>query len=194
MNTKFLLLLGVFFLLLPLGSCQKDDEGSDRYSFWRGDIENFYFLLDMNDQPLHKVVGKPFLILEYDPVSGVPLKCTFGLSSARNEYLSGAEGAIPEPFLAANTLEYADKLGLTGSVSLLCSARNVSTHEELSAGGFEFSVDMGSNMWGHEILHFVFTFDSMEGEIINEEVTWGGRVSNVKAFKMLRKFNSNTLY
>jgi len=48
-------------------------------------------------------------------------------------------------------------------------------------------------MWGHEILHFVFTFDSMEGEIINEEVTWGGRVSNVKAFKMLRKFNSNTL-
>ena len=48
-------------------------------------------------------------------------------------------------------------------------------------------------MWGHEILHFTFTFDDMTGEIINEEVTWGGRVSELKAFKILRKFNSNTV-
>jgi hypothetical protein len=33
----------------------------------------------------------------------------------------------------------------------------------------------------------------MDGEIINQEATWGGRVSDVKAFKLLRKFNSNTV-
>lgn len=50
--------------------------------------------------------------MEYDPVSGVPLHCEFGLSDAKNEYLNGAEGAIPEPFLSAGTLEYAEKLNL----------------------------------------------------------------------------------
>lgn len=182
--------------ILTFISCEEEEEQeekTDRYSFWKGDIENYYYILDMNDQKLHMVKGKPFMILEYDPISGAPLKCEFGLSDAKNEYLPGVEGAIPEPFLSASNLEYAEKLNLSGSVSLLCNWSTVSTHEELSAGGFEFSIDKGADMWGQEILHFTFTFDDMAGEIINEEVTWGGRVSDVKAFKLLRKFNSNTV-
>jgi len=183
----------VFMILLSLNSCKKEEEKTDRYSFWQGDIENYYYILDMNDQKLQLVKGKPYMILEYDPVNGTPLSCEFGLSEARNEYLPGVEGAIPEPFLSASTFDYSGRLNLSGSVDLLSNWKSVTTNEALSAGGFEFSIDKGADMWGHEILHFTFTFDDMTGEIINDEVTWGGRVSDVKAFKMLRKFNSNTI-
>lgn len=80
------------------------------------------------------------MVLEYDPVSGAPLRCEFGLSEAKNENLGGAEGAISEPFLNAGTLEYADKLNLAGSDTLLCNWSAVTTHEALSAGRFEFPV------------------------------------------------------
>ncbi|MBN2272691.1 MAG: hypothetical protein JXR41_07320 [Bacteroidales bacterium] len=194
MKNRLQLFIGaVIIMTVFLASCEKDEEKTDRYSFWKGDIENYYYILDMNNQKYHLVKGKPFMILEYDPVTGVPLKCEFGLSEAQNEYLPGVEGAIPEPFLGASTLQYAGKLNLSGSVSLLCNWAAVSTHEELSAGGFEFSIDKGSDPWGHEILHFTFTFDDMAGEIINEEVSWGGRVSDSKAFKLIRKFNSSSL-
>ncbi|MBN1950986.1 MAG: hypothetical protein JW801_07265 [Bacteroidales bacterium] len=194
MKTRLLFSVGILLLMMVSSiSCEKYEMKTDRYSFWKGDIENYYYILDMNDQKFHLVKGKPFMILEYDPISGVPLRCEFGLSEAKNEYLSGVEGAIPEPFLSASTLEYSQKLNLSGSVSLLCNWTTVTTHEELSDGGFEFSIDKGADMWGHEILHFTFTFDDMTGEITNEEVTWGGRVSDVKAFKLIRKFNSSTL-
>mgnify|MGYP006958004759 CR=1 FL=1 len=183
----------IMMVMVSFSSCEKDEEQNDRYSFWKGDIENSYYILDMNDQKLHLVKGKPFLILEYDPITGVPFRCEFGLSEAKNEYLNGVEGAIPEPFLDASAFEYAKKLNLSGSVSLLSNWTMVTTHEELSAGGFEFSIDKGADMWGHEILHFSFTFDDMTGEINNEEVTWGGRVSDLSAFKLIRKFNSNTI-
>jgi hypothetical protein len=193
MKSRLLFLISAVMMGVLFTSCEKDEGKTDRYSFWKGDIDNVYYVLDMNDQKLQMVKGKPFMVLEYDPVTGVPLRCEFGLSEARNEYLAGAEGAIPEPFLSAGTLTYAKKLDLSGSVSLLCNWNNVTTHEELSAGGFEFSIDKGSDMWGHEILHFTFTFDDMAGEIINETVTWGGRVSDAKAFKLIRKFNSNSI-
>jgi hypothetical protein len=196
MKTKLLMTIGVVLTIIVFfTSCEKDKDETqtDRYSFWKGDIENYYYILDMNNQKFHLVKGKPFMILEYDPITGVPLRCEFGLSEARNEYLTGVEGAIPEPFLSASTLEYANKLSLSGSVVLLSNWYSVTTNEELSAGGFEFSIDKGSDMWGHEILHFTFTFDDMAGEIINDEVTWGGRVSDIKAFKLIRKFNSSSV-
>jgi hypothetical protein len=170
--------------------CEEEaNQEPERYSFWKGDITNFYYCLDFNDARTHKITGKPYMILEYDPVTNIPLKCEFGLSDAKNEYLPDADMAIPEPFLSASSFEYADRLELTGSISLLCNWAPVSTHEQLSAGGFEFYV----NKSGGEQLHFIFTFDSMEGEIINPDADWGDRVSDIKAFKLLRKFNSNTI-
>ncbi len=170
--------------------CEKPaNEEPNRYSFWKGDITNFYYCLDFNDALTHKVTGKPYLILEYDPITNVPLKCEFGLSDAKNEYLPNADMPIPEPFLSAATFNYTDRLNLTGSVSLLCNWSTVSSHEQLSAGGFEFYVNKSNG----ETYHFSFGFDSMEGEIINPEADWSDRVSDVKAFKLLRKFNSNTI-
>lgn len=198
MKTKIYLLVNIivmsmFLFISCLEDGEQEEEQTDRYSFWKGDIENYYYIMDMNDQKLHIVKGKPFMVLEYEPVSGVPLRCEFGLSEARNEYLKGVAGAIPEPFLSAGTLEYAEKLNLNGSVSLLCDSK-VNTNKALSSGGFEFSIDKGADMWGHEILHFTFGIDgNMAGEIINNEVSWGGRVSDVKAFKLLRKLNSNSI-
>lgn len=49
-------------------------------------------------------------------------------------------------------------------------------------------------MWGHEIIHFTFGLNgNMAGEIINNGISWGGRVSDVKAFKLIRKLNSNSI-
>jgi hypothetical protein len=180
----------LLLVLLSFSSCEKlKEKDPDRYSFWKGDISNFYYLLDFNDAKTHKVTGKPYMIIEYDPLTNVPLKCEFGLSEAKNEISPNADMAIPEPFLSASTFDYADRLGLTGSVSILCNWSAVTSHKELSAGGFEFSVKRS----GGEELHFTFTFDSMEGEINNPNASWSDRVSDLKAFKLLRKFNSNTI-
>jgi len=188
--TFIILALTCSLVIINAGCEEKEEEKQpDRYSFWKGDITNFYHCLDMNGNLTHKVTGKPFMVLEYDPVTGVPLKCEFGLCEAKNEYLPGAEGAIPIPFMTAASIEYADRLNLTGSIDLLSNWATVSTHEALAAGGFEFYI---TQPYG-ATLHFSFTFNGMDGEIINPDPQWGDRVSEVKAFKMLRKFNSNTV-
>lgn len=171
-------------------SCKK----TDRYSFWRGDIENYYYILDMNEQPLQKVVGKPYMIFEYDPLNGYPLRVEFGLYQARNEYLPGVEGAIPEPLLSADQLEYSKLMGLTGGVAVLSNWRDVTSSSKLPSGDFEFYIDKGTDFFGHEILHFTYTTGLMDGEIINETATWGGRVSEIKAFKLTHLFNRSTTY
>lgn len=184
----FLVLAG---LLVYFSGCteKEEDVDPDRYSFWQGDIPNYYFCLDMNDNPLHKVNGRPYMILEYDPLTGVPLKCEFGLSDAVNEYLDGVEFPIPEPFMSSGSFLYAERLNLEGPVSLLSNWDEVSSHKALSAGGFEFWINKSNG----ETLHFIFTFDGMEGEILNPDAEWAERVSDIKAFKLLRKFNSNTV-
>jgi hypothetical protein len=178
-----------------VGGNASNQSGGRRYAFLKGDIDNFYYILDMNDKPLQKVVGKPFMVVEYDPVTGAPIRCEFGLDEARNVYLPGCEGAIPEPFMSASNLPYANRLGLKGPVDLLLNWATVTTHAELSGGGYEFKVVMPENSFGQETYHFVYTFnfDGMEGEIINPTATWGGRVSDLKAFKLLKKFDSNTI-
>ncbi|MCX7987300.1 MAG: hypothetical protein N2662_10215 [Bacteroidales bacterium] len=186
-------IIGLFSFYLLIYSCTSEKKETDRYSFWKGDIENFYYVLDMNDQPLHKVVGKPYMIFEYNPINGYPIRVEFGLYDARNEYLPGAEGVIPEPFMSAEGLSYASRLGLSGSVNVLCNWAEVTSVSKLPSGDFEFTIDKGENYFGHEIFHFTYTPNSMEGEIINTSATWGGRVSDTKAFKLIRKFNSSTI-
>jgi hypothetical protein len=186
--------IGLLTILLVSGcgnDANKSESGGIKYAFLKGEIDNFYYILDENDQPLCKVIGKPYMIVEYDPITGVPKRVEFGLDEARNEYLPGSAGCIPEPFMSVNPLPYAKKLGLKGPVDLLLNWKTVTSHSELSGGGYEFKV-----VKGQETYHFVYTFnfDGMEGEIINPTATWGGRVSDTKAFKLLKKFDSTTLY
>lgn len=182
----------IFALLLILLSCKKKKE-TDRYSFWKGDIDNYYYILDMNDQPLYKVIGKPFLVMEYDPLNGYPIRVEFGLFDARSEILPGAEGVIPEPFMSISILKYANRMNLYGPASILCNWCEVSSHSKLPSGDFEFYIDKGENYSGHEILYFTYTPNLMDGEIRNPTASWGGRISDAKAFKLVRLFNSNTI-
>lgn len=184
-----------FLTVFIFNTCTIEKE-KDRYSFWRGDLDNYYYILDANDKPLHKVVGKPFMVMEYDPMTGYPIRLEFGLYQARNEYLDGAEGIIPEPFMSASALNYSKKLGITGSVSILCNWCQVTSTNKLPGGDFEFWIDKGKNFFGHEVLYFTYTSPTglMDGEIRNsEDATWGARVSEQKAFKLQWRFNSSSL-
>lgn len=186
---------GVVVSLLALVVLSLSCKQTDRYSFWKGTIENYYYILDMNDQRLHKVAGKPYMVMEYDPLNGYPLRVEFGLYDARNEYLPGCEGPIPEPFLSAGSFQYAARLGITGSVSLRSNWRDVTSSSKLPSGDFEFEVDKGTNPFGHEVMHFTFIQDAMmDGEIVNDDAIWGGRVSELKAFKLYHQFNRSTPY
>jgi hypothetical protein len=190
--SRFVAVVVPLLAMVVLSPCCKK---TDRYSFWKGSIENYYYRLDANDQPLQKVVGKPYMVFEYDPLNGYPISVEFGLYDARNEYLPGVELPSPEPFLAASTFRYANRLGITGSVDLLLNWRDVTSSSKLPSGDFEFTVDKGRNPFGHEVLHFTYIQDAMmDGEITNDEVTWGGRISDLKAFKLLHQFNRGTPY
>lgn len=183
------------FILINLTSCEKDEsEGAQKYSFWQGAIANKYYFLDLCGGQTGEVSGKPYMILEYDPVTGKPNRCEFGLSEAVNKSLPREDptyclGAMPEPTLSASTFDYADRLSLKGSVDLIANWKTVTTYSELSGGGFEFTVSTG-----HGTLHFEKTNEGMTGEIVDEgQSDWDDAVSASNAFNLLHKFNSNTI-
>lgn len=181
----------VLFILLLVNSCSEEKQAA-KYSFWQGDLANKYYLLDLCGNSTSVISGKPFMILEYDPLTGVPKTCEFGLSDVVLSSLPRESYCLPnppQPLMYASALKYADRLDLKGTADLISNFTTVTSVEELSAGGYQFTVNCGN-----VILHFVFTFDSMEGEIVDPSVRqWGTPVSDVKAFKLLRKFNSTTI-
>ena len=184
------------FILMNLTSCKKEDSGggAQKYSFWQGGIANKYYMLDLCGGQTGEVSGKPYMILEYDPVTGKPIRCEFGLSEAVNKSLPRENpticlGAMPEPTLSASTFDYSERLSLKGSLDLLANWNTVTTYSDLSGGGFEFTVNTG-----HGKLHFEKTNEGMTGEIVDEDQSgWGDAVSASNAFNLLHKFNSNTI-
>ena len=181
------------FILMYHTSCKKDEsEGAQKYSFWQGAIVNKYYMLDLCGGQTGEVSGKPYMILEYDPVTGKPISCEFGLSEAVNKSLPRENfclGAPPQPTLSASTFAYADRLSLKGSLDLLANWYKVTTYSDLSGGGFEFTVQTVNGT-----LHFEKTNEGMTGEIVDEgQSGWGDAVSKSNAFNLLHKFNSNTI-
>ena len=185
------------FFLMNLTSCKTEEsesKGAQKYSFWYGGIANKYYMLDLCGAQTGEVSGKPYMILEYDPLTGKPLRCEFGLSEAVNKSLPRENptlclGAMPQPTLSASTFGYADRLSLKGSVDLIANWTAVTTYSELSGGGFEFTISTA-----HGTLHFEKTNEGMTGEIVDEgQSDWGDAVSASNAFNLLHKFNSNTI-
>ena len=180
------ILVAAFSLLIS--SCKKEEQ--NRFSYWKGDIPNSYYLLNMSGERAREISGKPYMKLEYDPVTGVPIRCEFGLSEVTQKSLQTPSGdpAFPEPTLDASGFDYADKLDIKSPVNLLINWEDVDTHTELSAGGFEFTVKQQ-----YAEYHFSFTFDGMVGEVNNLDLNYYflGRESNIQSFKLLRKFNAN---
>ena len=190
---SFYSLFMFLFILMDLTSCKKEESGgAQKYSFWQGAIANKYYLLDLCGGQTGVVTGKPYMILEYDPVTGKPIKCEFGLSEAVNTSLprlSICLGALPEPTLSSGTFAYANRLSLKGTLDLLANWNTITTYSDLSGGGFMFTVHTANGT-----LRFSKTNEGMTGEIVNEgQSDWGDAVSATNAFNLLHKFNSNTI-
>lgn len=193
---KQIYFLVLIFLLSStlLFSCKDSESGAQKYSFWQGAITNYYYYLDLCGGQTGQVSGKPYMILEYDPVTGKPIKCEFGLSEAVYTSLPREDpniclGAVPEPLLSASNFTYASRLSLSGSVDLLTNWASVATYSDLSGGGFDFTVSFGSGT-----LHFEKTNEGMTGEVVDEgQSDWDDAVSAPNAFNLLHKFNSNTI-
>ncbi len=190
----FYVLIFLFSTLFIQACSDTESSGAQKYSFWQGAITNKYYMLDLCGGQTGQVSGKPYMIIEYDPVSGKPLKCEFGLSEAISEGLPRENpticlGSPPQPTLSASSFTYANRLNLKGSVDLLANWATITNYSELSGGGFDFTVNVGTCK-----LHFEKTNEGMTGEIVNEgQDGWGDPVSPANAFNLLHKFNSNTI-
>jgi hypothetical protein len=155
------------------------------YSFWKGDIPNSCYSLNMDGERGIKITGKPFMILNYDPVSGVVKGCEFGLSEVTQEPLQTPSGdpAFPEPTLDATALDYSEKLNLKSPVVLLIGwEAPITTYEEFSSGLWQFSVKKS-----REEYRFNFNTGLMEGDVKNLDLnTYFGLESDSKAFKLIK--------
>lgn len=192
---KYLIYSLLIFITAGLTSCKKEEaEGPDKYAFWQGAITNTYYTLDLCGGQTGEVSGKPYMILEYDPITGVPSRCEFGLSSAVYTALPRENpqiclGSPPKPTLLASNFGYANRLGLTGSVDLISNWGTVTVNSTLPGGGYDFTISTGNGTF-----HFEHTNGVMTGEIVDEgQSGWGDAVSALNAFNMLHKFNSNTI-
>lgn len=189
---KFALLMVVSMLL----SCNKNDNDGgndfDKYSFWQGSIANKYYYLDLCGGRTHVVSGKPYMILEYDPVSQKPNRCEFGMSEVTETYLPKDDfclSSAPEPTMSTDGLLYTDRLNLKSPIVLICNWGSVTNGSDLSDGGFDFTFTVGGFTF-----HFEKTTSGMTGEIVDEGQTgWGDKISDANAFNLLHKFDSNTI-
>lgn len=177
-------------------SCTDESEGggTKKYSFWRGDIPNKFYKYDICGFASGEISGKPYMVLEYNTVTGEPARCEFGLSEVDFKRLPISEpticiGSPPRPTMYASTFDYAERLELKGTVDLLSNWYPVTNLSTLSGGGVDFNVQIGKFK-----LHFVRNNMSMVGEIVDEgQDGWGDMISDEKAFNMLHKFDSNTI-
>lgn len=188
-------LFSLLLIITALSSCKKEEnQAPDKYAFWQGSITNRYYKLDLCGGQTGEVSGKPYMIIEYDPITGVPKTCEFGLSSSvytglPRENPEFCLGSPPEPTLLASNFSYASRLGLTGSVDLISNWGVVTVNSTLTGGGYDFTVTTGNGKF-----HFEHTNGVMTGEIVDEgQSGWGDAVSAPNAFNMLHKFNSNTI-
>jgi len=101
--------------------------GAEGYQYWKGDIPNSYYLLNIYGERARKVTGKPFMVLTYDRISLEITDCEFGLSEVTQEAIPNPSNfpAPPEPTLDANTIYFHEKLDLKSPVALLVCWNNV---------------------------------------------------------------------
>lgn len=173
---------------------ESDGGGTKKYSFWRGDIPNQFYRIDICGFASGEVSGKPYMVLEYNTTTGEPSRCEFGLSEVDFVRLPISEpticiGSPPPPLIYASTFDYAERLELKGTVYLFANWYTVTNLSTLSGGGVDFNVQIGKFK-----LHFVRNNVGMVGEIVDEgQDGWGDMISDEKAFNMLHKFDSNTI-
>lgn len=158
----------------------------NRYEYWKGDIPNTYYCLNMWGERALKVTGKPFMCVKYNPVNHEILDIEFGLSEVVQEHLPTPSGdpAAPEPTLAAENISYYKKLNLKSPVVLLLNWPVATANGAITNGVQSFKVQ---HTMPREEYNFIYTSLQMEGDVKNlDDATFLGRESEINAFKLLK--------
>lgn len=167
----------------------KEDTGAVGYQYWRGDIPNSYYVLNIYGERARKVSGKPFMVVKYDKVSLQITDCEFGLSEVSQEAVTNPSNlaAAPEPTLDASTIDYHTKLDIKSPVVLLAGWGSKST---IANGVQNFSFSRGSSPGGvgyNENWAFSYDSVSMWGGVRNIDTTYYlGNDSANNAFSLLK--------
>ncbi len=166
--------------------------GAVGYQFWKGEIPNSYYYLNIYGHRALKVTGKPWMVLKYDKISGDTLDCEFGLSEVTQAYEPNIDdyGTTSQPTLDARMIDYHVQLGLNSPVDLLVSWNGIG---QLVNGVQQFSfnsnyVSMGGVGYAES---WSFTYDSisMVGGVKNIDNTFYfyGADSETNSFNLLKQ-------
>lgn len=164
---------------------------AETYEFWRGDIPNSYYVLNLYGERGLQVTGKPWMVLKRDGITLQVVDCEFGLSEVTQTSISTPSGlaAPPEPTLAATAIDYYSKLQLdtTKPVTLCVGWGSKST---IVNGVQTFSFTLGSSPGGvgyNEGWSFSYLSLTMWGDVKNIDTTYYlGIDSDSKAFSLMK--------
>jgi hypothetical protein len=84
------------------------------YEYWRGDIPNSFYWLNIYGDRALQVTGKPWMVIKRDPVSLRVLDLEFGLSEVTQTPLANPNNmpSAPYPTISPSYIDYASRLGL----------------------------------------------------------------------------------
>lgn len=173
--------------------------GAAGYSYWKGPIPGSYYVLNIDGIRATKVTGKPWMVLEYDKISGDIIDLEFGLSEVTIERVSNLS-AITPPMVEASWVDFAEKLGLKGPVDMIVTWNNYSisavSHSGITYGPGTFSFRNGSSVNRYQE-EWTFTyskvadFNRMVGGVKNivdiENDIIFGRDSEPQAFQLMKQ-------
>lgn len=171
--------------------------GAEGYQYWKGDIPNSSYFLNIYGERALKVTGKPFMVLTYDRISLEITDCQIGLSEVTQEAIPNPSNfpEAPYPTLDANMIYFHEKLDLKSPVALLVSW-NVNlpggvSKSPITNGVQNFSFRSGYCVGGvgyTEEWRFNYTSDLMTGDVKNLDTTdYMGGESETNAFKLIKK-------
>lgn len=164
---------------------------AETYEYWRGDIPNSYYVMNIYGERARKVTGKPWMVLKRDRISLQIIDCEFGLSEVTQVAVANPSNfaAPPEPTLAATSLDFYNKLQLdtTKPVTLNVGWGSKAT---LVNGVQTFSFKDGSSPGGvgyNESWSFSYLSLTMWGDVKNIDNTYYlGIDSDSKAFSLMK--------
>lgn len=176
---------------LPFGS------GPVGYQYWKGDMPNSYYLLNIYGERARQVTGKPFMVLTYDKTTLEITDVEFGLSEVTQIALANPSDfpAPPEPTLDANNIDFYKVLDLKSPVDMLVGwsaqypggeGRSINNGvQQFSFLGplFTFGPIRGT---ATESWTFTYTSSIMTGGVTNLDTTYyvGGTESETNAFNL----------
>lgn len=159
------------------------------YEYWKGDIPNVCYILNMVGERALKLTGKPFMVLTYNRITHEIVDFEFGLSEVTQEGLS-TKAKLPvfwEPTLDAGGFNYREKLDLKSPVLIFVgwniSVPGYTSNKSITNGVQNFSTRSNKEEW-----KFNYTSSLMEGYVKNLDTsTYSGRESESMAFKLMKK-------